>query len=186
MNEELIVSRSNPLQRVKPDAATVLARIALACLVVGALLWGALVGAAEVSTCTVETLPGAGCNASGGDNYWMDETEWTTQAILVCRVSVAAGSDWSACVDGDSDAYEYVFVESLQAGDWVFFAGGIGYVLFEETSFFEGGEEPPPETTPSWVPELRVEDAVKLWGAALLLLAIGFVGAILRRAMSLR
>jgi hypothetical protein len=185
MESEVIVSRSNPLQRSRPDVATLLARFALACVVVGGLLWGAFADAADVGTCTVETAPGAGCGGSGGTQEYMDEALVTSQAIFVCRVAVTAGSDWPACVDGESNpAYEYLLPASLSAGDWVWFSA-TGYALFEETSFFEGGEEPP-ETTPSWVPELAVEDAVKLWGAALMLLVIGFVGAILRRAMSLR
>lgn len=154
-------------ERVAVKAAAFVFAVALC-------VWGAFADAADVNVCATE-----GLSCGGGDTY-IDEASVTDEAVYSCRgVSVGAGASWYECTDGESVVGEYRFVANLEAGDFVLF--DTGFYPVEDAAFWTDGVEE--ETTSSWVPELSVEGALELWGAALLLFAVACIGVILRRAI---
>lgn len=212
IGEELIVSRSNPLQRARADVATLVARFALACILVVGLLWGAFADAALIAVCSTEA-PEPSCP----DVQFVDDTTVSVGAVFVCRgFPVDVGDGWAECVDGEAFAGRWTFVDELIAGDMVWFDAG--YQPVEFAAFWDGGGDPPSTggsmavgcpgvliTGPSgealcqdgeggivewvqvesqpWVPELSVEQAMQIFGAVLLLWAVAYAGRILRQTM---
>lgn len=149
------------------------AQVALAVLVVSMI--GVHVARADaIAVCPVESV-----DVSCPGQSEADDSTVTTEAVYACvGYAVVVGSGWSACGPGEGYQGAWVFNGSLPAGSYVWYMDG--YRAIEDAPFYSGGSPPAAD---SWVPELSNEQATKLWGAALMLFVLAFVGRILRQAI---